>query len=182
MKTLSKISFILLLTGLWSCSCSWHTNRATAKCGAILSVSDSVTKTDSISESVTERIVVKDTTIYITREGVVQYLPNPCSLLCDSLGNLKPFKSESKKNGVKSTIFSIGNVLAVDCKTDSLEHVIQLQNKVIERIRKEKHTSVSKHSEQIPVHIRTPFERFCIWWFFGSLVVVGVWVYFRFRG
>lgn len=180
MKTLSKISFILLLTGLWSCSCSWYTKKAQRKCGLV--TTDSTVITDSVSESVTERIVLKDTTIYITREGIIQYLPNPCAFLCDSLGNLKPFKSESKKNGVKSTITSIGNVLAVDCKTDSLEAVIQLQQKEIERVRKEKHTSVSKHSEQIPIHIRTPFERFCIWYFWCSLVVVGgVWLYLKFK-
>jgi len=178
MKRLYNILFICVLMSLFSsCSCSWYAKRATAKCG--LTTTDSIVKTDSIFESVKEKIVLKDTTIYITREGVIQYLPNLCALLCDSLGNLKPFKSESKKNGVKSTITSIGNVLAIECKTDSLEAVIQLQNKTIERITKEKHTLDKTHSEQVAVHIRTWYEQSCIYGFWVLLVAVGGYVFLR---
>lgn len=67
----------------------------------------------------------KDTTIYITQQGPIQYLENPCKTLCDSLGNLKPFEIRKKEHGIVGTIKSVGNSIAFDCKDDSLIKVIE---------------------------------------------------------
>jgi hypothetical protein len=93
-----------------------------------------------------EKTVLKDTTLYITTPGPIQYLPNPCKDLCDSLGNLKPFEKKEKKNGIKSTIKSVGNSIAFDCEADSLKAVITTLQKEISITSKEK-TVIQKPCE-----------------------------------
>lgn len=176
-------AFILILAALIDgCGCEYHLKRVQSKCGATASVKDSVSQKDSVSSRITEKVKLKDTTIYLTVPGPIQYLPNPCAMLCDSLWNLKPFFSESKKNGITSTIFTTGNVLAVDCKTDSLEAVIRgLQEKETERMVFEKHETATTHSETIPVHVRTPFEKFCIGWFWITAILLALFIVYKVR-
>jgi|GEM_PF-2616859 len=71
-------------------------------------------------------------------QGPIQYLENPCKLLCDSLGNLKPVSIKQKKNGITGTINSIGNSLIFDCKEDSLMYVIETKERVIQDLEKSK--------------------------------------------
>jgi hypothetical protein len=63
--------------------------------------------------------------------GPVQYLENPCKLLCDSLGRLKPVNIIRKTNGITGSIKTVGNSLVFDCKTDSLKYIIETQKRVI---------------------------------------------------
>lgn len=69
--------------------------------------------------------------------GPTLYLENPCKWLCDSLGNLKPVKRTEHKNGMTSSITTVGNVLKFDCKEDSLKYIIQTQKRVIETFEKD---------------------------------------------
>jgi ribosomal protein L12E/L44/L45/RPP1/RPP2 len=121
-----------------------------------------------VHDSIIEKL--KDTTIYITQQGPIQYLENPCKTLCDSLGNLKPIKIESKKNGIKSTIKSVGNTLAIECETDSLKAVINGLKETI-RITKE------KEIKEVPVcHLdhKTKFDGFTFWWFWITACAIAI--------
>ncbi len=121
-----------------------------------------------IHDSIIEKL--RDTTIYITTQGPIQYLENPCKTLCDSLGNLKPIKIESKKNGIKSTIKTVGNSLVVNCETDSLKAVISGLKETI-RITKEKET------KEVPVcHLehKTWFDEYTFWWFWITLAILAI--------
>lgn len=118
-----------------------------------------------IHDSIIEKL--RDTTIYITTQGPVQYLENPCKTLCDSLGNLKPIKIENKKNGIKSTITTVGNSLVVNCETDSLKAVISGLKETL-RITKE------KEIKEVPVcHLehKTWFDEYTFWWFWITLAI-----------
>jgi hypothetical protein len=86
-----------------------------------------LTRNCSVKDSVVlvDKIVLKDTTVFITTQGPIQYLENPCKALCDSLGNLKPFEITKKENGIVGTIKSVGNSIAFNCKADSLEAIIR---------------------------------------------------------
>ncbi len=119
-----------------------------------------------IHDSIIE--ILRDTTIYITQQGPIQYLDNPCKNLCDSLGKLKPVKVESKKNGIKSTITTVGNSLAVNCEADSLKAVINGLKETI-RITKEKET------KEVPVcHLehKTWFDEYTFWWFWITISII----------
>lgn len=66
-------------------------------------------------------IIFKDTTIYITEKGEPIYLQNPC----DSVAPIVKVK-----NGIKSTVLSIGKTKVFICEADSLKAVIkQLERK-----------------------------------------------------
>jgi len=96
-----------------------------------------------------ESIVKKDTTIYVIQEvSTPIYLDNPCSLLCDSLGRLKPVFIKEKKNGISKTISTENNQLKFDCKADSLEVV--LKGMITER-----NKSSETHSTKIIETFRT---------------------------
>lgn len=118
-----------------------------------------------------DQVKLHDTTIYITEQGPIQYLENPCKKLCDSLGNLKPFEIKKKENGIVGTIKSVGNSIEFDCKDDSLQAVIRgLIDR--NRITKEKVNSV----KEIPCdkEHRTSFDGFTRWWFYitGALLIL----------
>lgn len=80
---------------------------------------------DSIVNITKDTTIFKDSITYKFISGPIQYLENPCKLLCDSLGNLKKFEIVKKKNGLKSTIKSVGNSIAFDCDADSLKDIIK---------------------------------------------------------
>lgn len=103
---------------------------------------------------------VKIDTFYLSREGAIRYLPSPCATLCDSLGNLKPIKIVTKKNGVKQVLESQGNTLVQRCDIDSLMQVNSTLTKEVNRlIEKEKETQV--HSNCKLEHL-SKFDSFFI--------------------
>lgn len=110
-----------------------------------------------------ETIKLKDTIIYIDQPGPIQYLENPCKLLCDSLGNLKHFEVKKKEHGITGTIKSVGNSIAFDCAADSLQAVIKgLQEK--ETFKSENNTVV--RYEECKRDHTNGFNGFCKWYFF----------------
>lgn len=127
---------------------------------------------DSVSVITSEKIVQKDTTIYVSIPGPVQFLDNPCKNLCDSLGNLKPFRIETKKNGLKSVVESVGNSIRTECEADSLKQVITYLQKEISRRQYEKKV-VPVECEK--VH-RNGLDYFCRW----SALGLGVWFLIRY--
>jgi hypothetical protein len=133
--------FIIALTG---CSYEKRLNKWCKRC----TVKDSV--------SYKEVIKLKDTIIYITKAGPIQYLENPCKFLCDSFGNLKPFEIKKKENGIIGTIKSVGNSISFDCKADSLEAIIKgLREKEITKT--ETKTVIAKEN------YITSWQNFLIW-------------------
>lgn len=116
---------------------------------------------------------LKDTTIYITQQGPVMYMENPCKLLCDSLGNLKPYHHSERKNGIKTTVKTTTNTLVVTCEADSLKAIIKdLREK--ETYRKTEKSEV----KTIPCkNERTRFDGFTFWWFIISLFPLSIYLY-----
>lgn len=110
---------------------------------------------------VKDTTIYKDTTLYITVAGPVQYLENPCKLLCDSLGNLKKFEVKEKKNGIVSTIKSVGNSIVFDCEADSLKAII----KTPEHRRSTYNKSVKIVPQYCEREHRTKFDGFTYWYF-----------------
>lgn len=105
--------------------------------------------------TITEQVYkYKDTTVYITQQGEPIYLENPCKIICDSLGNLKPFSRHQEKGGIKSRVKNFGNSIVFTCETDSLNARIQWLEKElkvntfshteskVERICERKHSSL----------------------------------------
>ena len=130
---------------------------------------------DSIVYVKKDSIVFKDTTIYVpTIVNTPIYLENPCKLLCDSLGNLKPFIKTEKKNGLKSTVKSVGNVLVVECETDSLKARIQyLEHHTIDIEKSHTENTVQKPCE---LEHRTKFDGFTWWWFWITAGILTLYI------
>jgi len=150
-----RIIAVLILLMVTSCS-TFKENRKARKCAKF----DCIKETYVLDSTfVTE---IKDTT-YITKEGTTVYLENPCAELCDSVGNLKKFEKTTKKNGIKSTIKSVGNSLVVECDTDSLEAVITtLQT-----------TKIRSENQTIEVaRKKTWFEKLQSIWFYISATAI----------
>jgi hypothetical protein len=156
--TKSLLITLLLLTFLSSCITEKKRQKICLECPVKIE--------KEVHDSIIEKL--KDTTIYITTQGPTQYLENPCKNLCDSLGKLKPIKVETKKNGIKSTIKTVGNSLVVECETDSLKAVIRGLKETI-RIRKEQEV------KEVPVcHLehKTWFDELTFWWFWVTLIIL----------
>lgn len=130
---------------------------------------------DSISYVEKEKIVLKDTTIFTTIAGPTQWLENPCKNLCDSLGNLIPFKKEKKSNGLKSTIKSVGNSIEVDCDADSLKNVIGYYEKQLEKVKTQQTTVVSR----CELEHRNKFDGFTFWWFWITAIIIVIYLLFK---
>lgn len=126
---------------------------------------------DSISYVRKDSIVYKDSLIYIPKiVNTPIYLENPCKLLCDSLGNLKPFTKTTTKGGLKSTVKSVGNSIVFECETDSLKARIQwLEHNLI--ISEKSHT---ENTVKIPCELehRNKFDGFTFWWFWITFALM----------
>lgn len=147
---------ILLALLLTSCLTQKQRNKICNECPV---------RTDSIVIT-TERLVIRDTTIYIT-DKVVSYRD---TLFCDSTGIIKPFLRVVKSNGIKATVQVKNNNLTVDCETDSLKLVISNLVKEREILVKNSNTK----TVQLPcTNERTKFDGFTYWWF---IITAGVFV------
>lgn len=156
--TKNLLTILILLTFLSSCITEKKRQQICQKCPVKIE--------KEVHDSIIEKL--KDTTIYITTQGPIQYLENPCKHLCDSLGNLKPINKQSKKNGIKSIIKKVGNSLAFDCEADSLKTVINGLKETIKIIKK-------KEIIEVPVcHLehKNKFDGFTYWWFWITLIIL----------
>lgn len=94
-------------------------------------------ESDSVATRDVTTIEYDTIKIPVVKEGKTIYLENPCKWLCDSLGNLKPVNRSGSKNGLTSSVTTVGNVLKFDCKEDSLMYIIETQKRVIETFEKD---------------------------------------------
>ena len=159
MKNLNNIIPILSILLITSCA-TLKENKNNRKCARLGCVKNTFVLDCTIVVNVTD-------TAHITKEGPTVYLENPCAELCDSVGNLKKFKKTTKKNGIKSTIKSIGNSLVVECDTDSLEAVITTLQTT--KIRSERQTI------EVP-RKKTWFEKLQSIWFYISITAIIVYL------
>lgn len=165
MKIRYLISFVIMFS-LFSCV----TQKQRMKICNTCAVKDSIVYK--------EKIVLKDTTIYTTTPGPIQYLENPCKDLCDSMGNLKKIDIVEKKNGIKSTVKSVGKSLVFHCEADSLKSVITLLEKTISEKSK---LSEVKYIDCQKEH-KTRFDGFLFWFFWivaPLLLIRFLWKYFK---
>lgn len=178
-RTLAYSLFLLWLLSLQACSCNWHMKKVKSKCGPLKQI-DSVEISETTTEKVTQKDSIRKDTVYITVAGPTQYLPNPCAELCDSLGNVKPYYKEERKNGITSTVHTKGNVLIVDCKADSLEAIIEARDRTISYYKlsdkSKKHSSI----KEVPVIVKTWWDKFLRWWFWISATtcaaIISIWI------
>lgn len=132
---LSLVAIIVLM--LFLCSCYVNRKGELTEKG-INFIAQHCKGEDSTSHSDKTTIEFDTVKIPYPVQGPIQYLENPCKLLCDSLGNLKPVKIKQKRNGITGTINSVGNSLVFDCKEDSLMYIIETQKRIIDTFEKSK--------------------------------------------
>ena len=119
--------FILAITFL-SCSKERRMHRRCVKYASYCVKSDSTT-------TITHDTLYRDTTVFISQVADTVILDNPCAILCDSVGNLKPFLRTQNDRGIVTTIRTVNNRLEVNCAVDSLEHLIDSLTVVNARIK-----------------------------------------------
>jgi hypothetical protein len=130
---------------------------------------------DSISYLKKDSIIYRDSIILIPQIiNTPIYLENPCKLLCDSLGNLKPFNQSTSKGGLKSTVKTVGNVLVVECETDSLKARISWLEKYIV-VNKFSHTE-NRIEKPCELKHQTKFDGFTWYWFIITSSILGLWI------
>lgn len=139
------------------------------------------TSKDSIVTVTKDSIAYRDSIIKIpTIVNTPIYLENPCKLLCDSLGQLKPIFRSQKNGGLKSMVSTIGNVLAFDCRTDSLTARIQFLERYIKTNNFVGKSKILK--EECEKEHRTKFDGFTFWWFWitaGLLILIFIGKFFK---
>ncbi len=177
LKTMKIFKYYLLLIALAWIACSCVTQKQRDKILKDCPV-NTITK---IKDSITEKQVIKHDSIYIYKTGPIKYIENPCSLLCDSLGKLKPFYSESKHNGIKQSLETKGNLLIQKCDVDSLLQVNKILTKQIDHYHsKEKETQVH---ENCKLEHRTDRDGFTWYWFIITASLLAVWILIKiFKG
>lgn len=138
-KLLTIISAIVLLS-----SCAAHRARICKTCPVVIERKDSV-------------VYVPDTVLIQLpgRQGPTVYLDNPCKLLCDSLGNLKPVKITQQKNGQILHINTLGGGLNITSETKDTTAKAPVM--------KEKHYSSDKSVVVKCDNERTAFDGFARW-------------------
>lgn len=137
---------------------------------------------DSISYVKKDSLVYKDSLILFPIEiNTPVYLENPCKLLCDSLGNLKPFFKDQKKGGLKTTVQSIGNSIVINCQTDSLKARISWLEHNISTIEKS-HTE-NRVEKPCELEHRTKWDGFTWYWFMITASILVLWILIKiFKG
>ncbi|MDQ3047060.1 MAG: hypothetical protein M3R27_05885 [Bacteroidota bacterium] len=161
---MKKIFFITLTTlALTSCVTQKQRSKICLTCTVVTQSHDSIIEK-----------IVRDTITLPPIAGPIQYLENPCKELCDSLGNLKPFIKTERKNGVVSTIRSVGNSIVVKCDTDSLQAEIL-------KIEKERFQKIET-VQRIPCHLQheSKFSGFTFWWFWITAGLLFLWLIWKF--
>ena len=110
----------------------------------------------------------------VLRDTVLKFAPDSASvralLECDSLNNVIVTELERERGTrinpevKKQRNEGGGIVLQVDCKEDSLRAEIQIRDKYIEELK--------NSTTQVPVRVRSGYDRFTSWFFWIVVVLV----------
>ena len=115
-----------------------------------------------------------DTTVIITTETTIKYFDNPCADLCDSLGGLKAdFRREINNNGIRTVIRVVNDTIVIENNADSLVAII----KGLEKVERFKETQIVSIRDMG----KTPFETFTLWYFWISLIIIGGYLFIKFK-
>lgn len=172
-----KIIIPIIILLLSSCDSEKRLAKRCAKCPVKTEVI-TITK-----DSIWTKETVKYDTVFKSIHGPTVVIPGPCDKLCDVNGKLKPFYSESSKNGIKTTINTdtIKDELKIDCNVDSLmlvnkEKIIEI-NRLRQEISKTKETKLEycqkQHKDWLDKYDRP--------WFFISLGAFLLWLGWKFK-
>lgn len=154
------IAAIAVMIAFSSCMTPSKVAKICKTCPPIESVK---TVTVTVKDTSWKTESVKTNTIYLSVPGPTLYMPNPCSLLCDSAGKLKPgFSFSSTHNGITGTVHSDAenNQLVVKCNTDSLQKIIEEKTIEINRLRTE--TTNSETTNTVVKNELTGWQHFWV--------------------
>jgi hypothetical protein len=110
--------------------------------------------------SKSDSIVTKLDTVLVEvpgEQGPPIYLENPCAHLCDSLGNLKPFSITEEKNGIKTSVRSVGNSIVINSATKDTARPAVVTTKEVYSDEK------ATVPEDCRREHRTWWDHFCFW-------------------
>lgn len=101
------------------------------------------------------------------KPGPTIYLENPCKLICDSLGRLKPVNIKQQKNGQILHINTLGGGLNIHAETKDTTAKSPILNK------QTFHSEKTDTPKFIPCQDeRTDFDGFCRYWFWATLLLL----------
>lgn len=107
--------------------------------------------------------------------GPTVYLENPCKLLCDSLGRLKPVNIHTVKNGQILHINTQGN--GINISSERKDTAVNAT--VVNTDRYSKRKDVEVRYEVCKRDHRTAFDGWCRYWFYGTAGALVIWVGWR---
>ena len=133
---------------------------------------------DSVQTLIKNTVQKHDSIIYTSVPGPIQFLENPCKLLCDSLGNLIPFKiKEKKENGSRGTIFTVGNSIGFKCEIDSAAVAVSWYSyHDTKEVISHTENTVKKECE---LEHRTDFDGVTWYWFWVTASILVLWILFK---
>jgi len=141
----------------------------------LLLVAFSLASCRSAKITTQETITVRDTTttvVTVTPRDTLIKIPGDAVKFRVLLADLteKKLSKKSPSGRTEASVFVMDEELFVDCKTDSLEQVIQLQEKTITTLRnrlEQKDTVVEVPVKFVPWYIKT------LAWIGGALLLLG---------
>lgn len=151
-----KLKNLLLVFGscltLSSCLTQKKIDEICSRCPVI--------RKDSIIEK-----VIHDTIALPPIQGATVYKDSPC----DSLGRLKPFEVTGSKNGIKTTVKSVGNTIVGESEAYNLK--VPVTHKETSSFQKETKIIYKCEKEH-----RTKFDGFTFWffWIVSGLVALSL--------
>lgn len=137
---------------------------------------------DSISYIKKDSIVYRDSLVLV--DNIINtpiYLENPCKLLCDSLGRLKPIDITKSKGGLKSNVKTFGHGLIITCQTDSLKTRITWLERQL-TITENSHTE-NTVKQICELEHRTKWDGFTWYWFIITASILAIYILIKiFKG
>lgn len=125
-----------------------------------------------------DSIVYKHDTVTVNipgKPGPTVYLENPCKLLCDSLGNLKPVNITTRRNGTILNINTLGNGLNIVTETKDTTAKAPVLTKETFSQKEEAHIKWMPCTNE-----RTDFDGFCRWFFYIMAPLVILWAVLKY--
>lgn len=134
---------------------------------------------EKCAERFPPQVITKDTTITVIRDTVIRdtvYIGGELLIWHDSIPcpELKYSKSVTSK-GLTSTVTIAKGKLTAECKSDSLENVIEINNRIIETYREKANTEIK---EKI-VYREYWHDPFCHYWTLFSICSIIIYAAIR---